>query len=143
MYATHPDGSSAAFELASVGIPEKNNRLEQRIRNDLIASMSPVGQDAGDKYRFDFEARQSEFDISIEKDSDVNRRSYQLQVSYALTDLATGARLLDGSTFSHVPYDRVNSEFANIQARINASERAAAEVAENMRTRLAAYFATQ
>ena len=78
----------------------------------------------------------------IEANSDVSRRLFVLNVEYRLIDNATDKVLHQGKTFSHVAYDRVRSEFANIQADTDVRERASIEVANDIRTRLAVYFSS-
>ncbi len=140
MYATQADGSSVALTLAGIGIPEKQSRVGQLVRNALLEKIAPVGQGQNERYRLDFSVAQDEFDVSIEKNTDVNRRAYTLKSSYALIDLGSGAQILEGQTFSRVSYDRVQSEFANLQALRNAQQRAAHEVADNIQIRLGAFF---
>ena len=48
-----------------------------------------------------------------------------------------------GTTFARVPFDVIRQPFADMQAQTDATERAAREVGADIRTRLAAYFATQ
>ena len=74
-------------------------------------------------------------------------------VTFRLVDARSGKLLKEGRTFANIPFDRVgseetdtpdaqvNSEFANVQAEANAGERAAVQVADDIRTRLAVYFA--
>jgi len=140
MYATQPDGSSVALTLASIEIPEKLTRHGQLVRNALLNDIAPVGQAQAPRYRLDFTVSENEFDISVEKNTDVNRRALTLIADYTLVDLATNKQILSGKTFSRVAYDRIPSEFANIQAHRNALDRAAGEIASNITTRLGAFF---
>ena len=140
MYATQADGSSVALTLASIEIPEKQTRLEQLVRNALLNDIAPVGQAQTPRYRLDFTTSENQFDISIEKNTDVNRRALTLIADYTLVDLSSNKSVLTGKTFSRVSYDRIQSEFANIQAHRNALERAAGEVADNIKIRLGGHF---
>ncbi len=143
MYATRADGSSVAATLAGVEVAEHDTRVGQLVRNALLNNIAPVGQGQPERYRLEFVLTESEFDISVERNTDVNRRAYTLSAVYTLIDLSTGKRILTGDTFSRVSYDRVPSEFANLQAYRNAIERAAREVADNITTRLGAFFSQQ
>ncbi|QPC43343.1 hypothetical protein HW532_11945 [Kaustia mangrovi] len=143
LYETRADGSSAATELASITIKPKRDRIGQMVRNDLLSSMAPVGQEAAPAYQLDFATREQRDTLILKEDTDVTRRSYRLTATFDLVELGTGKTVYAGKTFSEVSYDRVEAEFSNIQARINASERAAREVSDNIRTRLAAYFASK
>jgi LPS-assembly lipoprotein len=133
-----------AQDLASVAIAEPTNRLDQLIRNDLLSTMRPAGTGVPDRYRLEIQSVSTR-DKLIE-DSSNSRRSQRLTVrvtaSFALKDLNGGKTIYQGRTFSNVSYDDVNQSFADLQARTNAMERGAHEVAIDIRTRLAAHFAS-
>ena len=61
---------------------------------------------------------------------------------FTLTELATGKVVLNGRTFSRVSSDYPGQQqrFARQRARLDAEDRAAKVVAENIRTRLASFF---
>jgi LPS-assembly lipoprotein len=139
--ATSP---GVAQDLASVAVAEPRDRLHQLIRNDLLSTIRPAGTSEPDRYRLDIQAIAAE-DKSIE-DSSNSRRSRRLTVritaAFALKDLSGGKTVYKGRTFSNVSYDDVNQSFADMQARTTAVERGAREVALDIRTRLAAHFAS-
>ena len=133
-----------AQDLASVSIAEPVSRLDQLIRNDLVSTMRPAGSTAPDRYRLDIVAKTSE-DKIIEDSTNsrrVHRATVRVTASFALKDLEGGKTVYQGRTFSNVSYDDVNQSFADLQARTNALERGAHEVALDIRTRLAAHFAS-
>jgi LPS-assembly lipoprotein len=109
-----------------------------------MISCRPAGTAEPDRYRLDIVANMTE-EKSIEDPSN-SRRSHRstvrLTANFALRDLSAGKTLYQGRTFSHVSYDDVNQSFADLQARTNAMERGAHEIALDIRTRLAAHFAT-
>ena len=59
------------------------------------------------------------------------------------TDADLANELYAGRTFSQASYDRTETPFADMRARIAAEERAAREVGADIATRLAAYFASR
>jgi LPS-assembly lipoprotein len=65
-----------------------------------------------------------------------------LDAFFTLTELATGKQVMSGRTFSRVSSDYPGQQqrFARVRARLDAENRAAKVVAENIRTRLASYF---
>ncbi len=140
LYGVGSNGVQVADELANVYVIEKDIRLEQLIRNNLITNMSPPGSAQGTRYTLDFQSNAGNFGLVLERNTDVSRRLYRLDVKYTLTDNQSGEVVHEGRTFSHVAYDRLTSEFSNIQAQINAEERAATEVGEDITTRIAAHF---
>ena len=62
--------------------------------------------------------------------------------TFILTDLATGKAVLNGRTFARVSSDYPGQQqrFARVRARLDAEDRAAKVIAENIRTRLASFF---
>lgn len=143
LYGVTDEGGHVADELSYVAIPEKRDRLHQLIRNQLLSTMSPAGGPNGDRYRLEFVPRVDANNVVIEPDGDVSRRLYKLAVDYRLLDNGSDKVLHQGRTFSHLSYDRVRSEFANIEAEKDIRERASIQVADDIRTRLAAYFASR
>jgi LPS-assembly lipoprotein len=143
LYGTSPTGSNVATELSAVAIDQQDTRLGQLIRNDLLSTMSGTAAGAT-RYRLQLMALDGTKTM-IENDhndnEDTRRFNYRVNVAYRLIDRHTGQELNSGKTFSQVSYDRTTSDFSNVQAESNAMERAAKEVGNDIRTRLAAYFA--
>ena len=143
LYGTNgAEESSVVTELSNIDIPPPNSRVQQLIRNNLISTMSPPGQEGNGRYTLVIKAVPTNFDITVERNTDITRRSYRLNVGFVLNDSSNGRRIFSGTTFSEVAYDKVTSEFTNLQAEKNARDRAALEVSQDIRTRLAAFFAT-
>jgi LPS-assembly lipoprotein len=61
---------------------------------------------------------------------------------FTLTELATGKPVLNGRTFARVSSDYPGQQqrFARQRARVDAEDRAAKVIAENIRTRVASFF---
>lgn len=142
LYGSREDGSSVAHALSSVSIPEPTTRLAQLIRNELLSSMAPGGTGTGDLYTLELLAQAKE-DTAIQSlNTDVLRRIVRINADFRLVEDASGKAVYAGKSFSHASYDRTGTPFANYQARITAEERAAKEIGSDIRTRLAAYFAS-
>ena len=65
-----------------------------------------------------------------------------IDATFTLTELATGKAVMQGRTFSRVSSDYPGQQqrFARVRARLDAEDRAAKVIAENIRTRLASFF---
>ncbi|MEJ0074076.1 MAG: hypothetical protein WDO17_01285 [Alphaproteobacteria bacterium] len=65
-----------------------------------------------------------------------------IDANFTLTELATGKVVMRGNTFSRVSseYPGQQQRFARVRARLDAENRAAKVIAENVRTRVASYF---
>ena len=129
-----------------MSIAEPRDRLNQLIRNDLMSTMRPAGTAEADRYRLDIDAVATE-DKSIEEKSSnsasTRRLTVRVMANFELKDMSGGKTVYKGRTFSSVSYDDVGQSFADLQARTNAMERGAHEIALDIRTRLAAHFASR
>lgn len=142
LYGSLDSNSSVAAELAAVSIPEPDNRTTQLIRNELISTISPAGSGGVGPYVLEIEPEKFDDPAIIAFNADDIRRTVKLKVDFRLRDRASGKVVYSGKSFSNVSYDRVQAPFADLQARTNAEERAAREIGGDIRTRLAAYFAS-
>ena len=142
LYGSASADGSVPDALESVMIPEADNRLGQLIRNDLVSGMRPAGSGAPDRYTLVIASRSREENAVEEEDSHVARRTVRVNATFVLKDITSGKPVFQGKTFSVVSYDRTGQSFADLQAFNNAIERAARVVSTDIRTRVAAYFAT-
>lgn len=140
LYGTSNDERGVVGELASIAIPEADDRLGQIIRNDLLSAMRPAGTSAEDRYKLDMKINKARTNIIDKDQPNVTRNAVRVAVDFTLLD---GAKdVYSGKTFSQVSYDVVRQPFADTQAENDATERVAHELSTDIRTRLAAYFAS-
>lgn len=142
LYATRGGGpATTQAELASVTVAEQSSRLGQLVRNEILSTIAPVGQEAETRYVLELLPRAAE-EVTIRAfDTGVLRRAIRVEVAFRLRRVGSGEELYAGRTFSQASYDRTDTPFADMQARITAEERAAKEVGTDIATRLAAFFA--
>lgn len=137
--SVEPAGVSAS--LSQVAVPEASDRVGQLIRNGLLPAM---GNGSGaERYTLRMKPSLRKTGIIRQSQPAVTRQAIHLSVAYELVDRGNGGTVHSGKTFSQASFDVVRQPFADMQAETNATERAALEVAADIRTRLAAYFATR
>lgn len=141
LYGTSSETAGVAATLSSVSIPEADDRVGQLIRNDLMSSMR-AGK-GEEKYTLLLKPVVKRNGVIEKPQPNVTRQSITLAVSYELVDRSNGDVVHTGKTFSQASFDVIRQPFADLQAETNATERAVHEVSADIRTRLAAYFATQ
>ncbi len=140
LYGTTSDSRGVVQSLAAVSIPEADTRLGQLIRNELLSSMRPAGTAAENRYSLIITPVQSRSPIIDRSLPNTTRSSVKVAVEFQLNE---GSQTVhSGKTFSQVSFDVVRQPFADNQAEINATERAAHEVSNDIKTRLAAFFAS-
>ena len=122
------------------GTPE--SRVAVEIQNDLESEMnggnliSPTHKLA---VRFNTSRGSVITDVATGR---VEAEITGIDASFTLTDLATGKAVMTGRTFSRVSSDYPGQQqrFARTRARLDAEDRAAKVIAENIRTRVASFF---
>jgi LPS-assembly lipoprotein len=141
LYGEPAVGYATQDALARVAIAPVPERVGQQVRNELIRLFYPSGSPIDPIYKMSLQISISERDVFVRKSSDVTRKTVELQVGYRIVDPAIQAPVADGVAFTETSYNRYSSEFANIRARRDAENRAAAEVAEQIRNQVAAALA--
>ncbi len=151
MYAEHSDGTPGLREkLMGVEIPpvDKPNasreaRVGVAIRNALAFKLygSATGMPPTHRLVLRFNSSRTSLMVSTTTGLPTSE-NYNLDAQYNLIDLATDKSVMTGTTFSHVSYDMPGSyqRFARSRAFRDAEDRAAEEIAENIKTRLASFF---
>ena len=141
LYGSSSETAGVAATLSSISIPEAEDRVGQLIRNDLLSSMR-AGQ-GEEKYTLLLKPVVKRSGVIDKPQPSATRDAITLAVSYELVERSSGSVVHQGKTFSNASFDVIRQPFADLQAETNATERAVHEVSTDIRTRLAAYFATQ
>jgi LPS-assembly lipoprotein len=151
MYAAHTDGTPALREkLMGVDLPpiDKPNgsreaRLGVEIRNALAFKLygGATGMPPTHKLVIRFTTTRSSL-ILDPRTALPSNENYGIDAQYNLVEIVSNKSMMTGSTFSRVSYDIPGQlqRFARQRAFRDAEDRACAEIAENIQTRLASYF---
>jgi len=151
MYAEHSDGTPGLREkLMGVEVPpvDKPNasreaRIQVEVRNALAFKLygNATGMPPTHRLVLRFTTNRSSLIIDP-KTGLPSSENYGIDAQYNLIELASNKSVMTGTTFSRVSYDSPGSyqRFARSRAFRDAEDRAAHEIAENIQTRLAAFF---
>jgi LPS-assembly lipoprotein len=151
MYAEHTDGSPALREkLMGVELPpiDKPNasreaRLGVEIRNALAFKLYGNATGMAPTHRLMIRFTSTRSSLIVDPNTALpSSENYGIDAQYNLIDIATNKSVMTGNTFSRVSYDIPGQlqRFARARAYRDAEDRAAQEIAENIQTRLAAFF---
>lgn len=151
MYAEHKDGSPdlrdklATIDLPTVDKPNASReaRIGVAIRNALAFKLYGNATGAPPLYKLVLRFSSSRSSLIVSTATGLpTTETYGIDAQYNLVEIATNKSVLTGSTFSRVSYDMPGSyqRFARARAYDDAQDRAAAEIADNINTRLAAFF---
>ncbi|MGB3865905.1 MAG: LPS assembly lipoprotein LptE [Xanthobacteraceae bacterium] len=151
MYAERNDGTPAlreklmGVELVPLDVPNASRaaRIGVEIRNALAFKLYGTATGLPPTHRLELRLTSARSSLLLDQVSKLpSVEGYKLDVSYKLTEIATGKVALTGSTFSNVSYDIPGTyqRFARARAFRDAEDRAAQEIAENLNARLGSYF---
>ena len=156
LYAEHPlpvgaagnpgiVGQLRAVDVAPIDTPAGSRlaRVSVNVRNELIYDLTGGGGGFSPTHRLDVKLVATQLQVIVDINTarpDVN--NYGIDSTYTLTELATGRVVVKGQTFARVSYNIPGQEqrFAGERGLRDAENRAAKEIAENIRTRLASFF---
>src|ERR1700686_2185808 len=151
MYAERADGTPALREkLMGVEIPpvdkptpSREARIGVEIRNALAFKLYGNASGMPPTHRLVLRFNTSRSSLMIDPATALpSSENYGIDAQYNLIEIASNRSVMPGSTFSRVSYDIPGQlqRFARARAFRDAEDRAAQEIAENIQTRLAAFF---
>src|ERR1700678_2614883 len=151
MYAEHSDGTPGLREkLLGVELPpvDKPNasreaRLGVEIRNALAFKLYGNATGTTPTHRLVIKFTTNRTSLIIDPTTGLpSNEDVGIDAQYNLIEVATNKSVMTGTTFSRVSYDIPGSyqRFARARAFRDAEDRAAQEIADNIQTRLAAFF---
>ena len=151
MYAEHANGTPALREkLMGVELPpvDKPNasreaRIGVEIRNALAFKLYGNATGMPPTHRLVLRFNTSRSSLIIDPNTALpTSENYGIDAQYNLIEIASNKSVMTGTTFSRVSYDMPGSyqRFARSRAYRDAEDRASQEIAENIQTRLAAFF---
>lgn len=144
LYGEHPGGARTDTELAQVQVVAiDNGRTGHDVYNALIDRLSPNGEPTSPDYQLRVDLRERREGVAIERDASITRYNYQLLAHYSLVDMRSGNVIHEGDSRSIASYNVVDSQFSTLMAQRDAEERAATELSEDIKLRLAIFFDRQ
>lgn len=144
MYAK-PQGqaaSPASTQLAGIYVAGIEDRSGQILRNALVQKINPLGEPRQRLYKLTIKLSASQEQLAESSDGKATLGRYFVRATFNLTDANGERQLFDGNSRSVASYRLLGPRYSSTATERDAQERALADVAEDIRTQLAAYFAT-
>jgi LPS-assembly lipoprotein len=138
LYGSRAGGPDVEQELSAIRIDEEPTRLGQLVRNELISTMGATGS----TYRLKLAVSDSASTVVTYPSPRTSRKSENVVTKYTLYGDDVRRPLTEGQVRSSVSFDLTRSQqpIADRQAESDAEQRAAVEIATEIRTRLSVYF---
>jgi LPS-assembly lipoprotein len=131
------------ISIANVYNGTPTARIANEVRNDLIFDMQGGSGGATPTHhlRINLSASNQQVIIDITT-ARADVQQFGINASYTLVEKATGKSVITGETFARVSYDNPGQaqRFSNARGQRDAENRAAKQISENIKSRLASYF---
>ena len=139
MYAT-PAVSPALSSVQAVlpGTSRTGYLLKDQLNRELARD-----EDEPAHYRLDLTVSESRIPRGVRVNNVANRYELDLRANYSLTDASTARVLYTGQSSVEVSYDSADPPYAGVAANQDGEERAAEQMAVQIRLALARYFTRQ
>ena len=117
-----------------------DDRLGQKVKNLLLDRLNPGGRPSNPFYILAVTVGTSTTELVVKLSDEATRAKLSMSASYLLREKKTNAVLFRGRTRSVNSYNIVKSNFATLSAENNAKDRAAREIADDIKLRLGVFF---
>jgi LPS-assembly lipoprotein len=151
MYAEHADGTGLRDKLMTVDVPpvDKPNaspeaRIGVDVRNSLAFKLYGNATGSPPLYHLVLKFQTSRSSLIVDPNTGLpTSENVGIDAQFNLVEIATNKSVMTGTTFARTSYDIPGSyqRFARQRAFLDAENRAADVIADNIKTRLASYFA--
>lgn len=135
-------GSVTPSELSGIDILEVNTRTGQQVRNHLVFGLNGGGHPTGATHSLKLGVTTSTADIAfVTATTSPTAAQVTVTAQYTLRESSSKETIATGVRQAIASFDRTNQSFANQRAQRDAENRAAKEVAEQLRLVIAATIA--
>ena len=141
MYGGGEDINPAA-DLSNFDVRIPRDRTAQLVRNELLRNVPPAAI-ANAPYVLNLSVRKTETDLLTTSGALARQKRMRLHAAYTLLPRNGKKPLTAGTTFADAPFVTTREHLASEYARMQAERAAARKVAEDIRRRLAVFFASQ
>jgi LPS-assembly lipoprotein len=142
LYGVNDGSPRPGQSLASIYVEPIPERVGYELRNTLLDLLDASAQDGGTTYRLKLILTEERTTgVALQRDATITRYNYHLTAHYDLFTRDDGAApVKSGDVSALTAFNVASSPFATVIAERDASDRAANDIAERIRTELAVYF---
>lgn len=135
--------TATSTDLASIRVLGIEDRAGQQLRNGLVQRLSPRGEPASPRYTLQVQISQSLEGLAESSDGKATVGRMMLSSTYVLADIRSGRIITTGTARSFASMRYLGPRYASVATERDTEELALADIAEEVRSGLAAYFATR
>jgi LPS-assembly lipoprotein len=141
LYGNAASGGTVRQTTARIDIDPVNDRVAQVVRNKAMFQMTGGGGVHDPLYRMRLTVSYSESGLGITRVDSSPVNSVKVTASYEVKRIDTDEVVYKGTSHAQTTYNLTNQAFANSRAKLDAEDRAATQVANDLSVRVAAAVA--
>ena len=139
LYGHHAGDPAVDSEMNAIYVEPMPDREGQLVHNALLVRFNPNPEAGPARYRLQTSVTVNEAPTVLQSDETASRAVVTFGVNYSLFEGSVS--LTSGEFIRLFSYDYVPEQYSNVSARADVGRRAAEEIANEIRNRIAAYFA--
>ncbi|MBL9011408.1 MAG: hypothetical protein JNL56_09540 [Alphaproteobacteria bacterium] len=135
-----PQGAESAFatiRVEPIAATNDSDRIGFLVAEALDRTLHTPGHNEPVAYALAVKLADERRGLAVQDDASVTRYNYRLVAEWALTPLGAETPATSGRAETTASYNVVDSQYATLVARKDAEDRAAREIAEQIKLRLA------
>ncbi|MDZ4791992.1 MAG: hypothetical protein SGJ17_12420 [Hyphomicrobiales bacterium] len=135
-------GGSLSDAMKSVDVALVPGRVGQKIRNELLFAAQGGNGDGGvkQKYKLEITVKEELRNTLVGLDGDAQGQIVEVNADFKLINLTDNKTVFTGKAAGRAAYDKVDSVFSDVRAKLDAENRAARTISETIKIRLSAYL---
>ncbi len=137
LYGSTGSGAGVQQSLAAVEIATIPSRVGQRIRNSLIFENTGGGDAAPRAYQLQIGIKESLNSSLVKSSGEALSQVYNLEAIFTLVRMSDKKVLVKGNSYARAEFERFQQIYSNVRAKEDAENRAAQQIADDIRTRIA------
>jgi LPS-assembly lipoprotein len=140
LYAPSAVGGDVSEKMKHVDIAPVPGRVGQRVRNELIFQNTGGGNPLPPTHRLEIVINENITSTLVRVTGEAEGQIYSVQASFRVRDIAQKKIVFQGTSHARAGFERFESIYSNVRAREDAESRVARTIADDMKTRLAAFL---
>jgi LPS-assembly lipoprotein len=140
LYGNLGGGPDVTEHLKQVDLAPIPGRVGQRIRNEMIFQTTGGGNPLPPSYRLEVVLNESLTATLVRATGEAEGQIYAVQATFRLVDHKQKKVVFQGTSNARAGFERFTSIYSNVRAREDAENRVARTIADDLKTRLAAYL---
>ena len=138
--AGQPASGGVQSDIFGTRVATIQDRVGQMLRNQLVDRLNPQGEPAEPVYYLSVRLHEQKDSVLTRSDEFSTATNLRLSADYDVRD-PQGNLLTTGYSRAITRYNTLQSQYATVTAEDSARDRASRQIAEDIRTKLAVFYA--